>query len=187
MWVRTVLAVGMAVAVVSAAPRVARPAEISRGTVELALAGGFQHTSVEGTSISSLDLGTRLSYSLTNRFAVGGTIGFAHLSQESGFDSTNLGLAADLILNFSSGSAVVPFAQLSVGSTSWSGSGYDDAKWGYTLPFVGVGFRTILGNYASINVLAGYRHQMNAFGVEDLTAHDVLVSFGLSVFPNSVE
>ena len=57
----------------------------------------------------------------------------------------------------------------------------------FTLPFVGAGFRTILGTHASVNVLAGYRYQKNAFGLEDITAHDILLTFGLSVFPNGIQ
>jgi hypothetical protein len=52
---------------------------------------------------------------------------------------------------------------------------------------VGAGFRTILGTHASVNILAGYRHQVNAFGIEDITAHDIIVSFGLSVFPSGIQ
>ena len=64
---------------------------------------------------------------------------------------------------------------------------YDDAEITYSLPFVGAGFRTILGSHASVNILAGYRRQVNAYGIEDINANDIIVSFSLSVFPNGIQ
>ena len=162
-------------------------AEIGKGTLELALAGAFERTSFEDSDLTSFDLGTRLTYSLTNRFATGGTVGFSHLSTASGNDATSVYVGVDFVANFPTQSSIVPFAQLSFGLTSWAGDFYDDADLTYSLPFVGAGFRTILGDHASVNILAGYRHQVNAFGVEDITAHDIIVSFGLSVFPNGIQ
>jgi hypothetical protein len=161
--------------------------EIGKGTLELGLAGGFERTSIEDEKLNSLDLQTRLTWSLTNRVAMGGTVAFAHLSSDSGGDATSMGLTADFILNFPTQSNVVPFGQVSLGVTTWGGDVYDDPELTFVLPFVGGGFRVLVGDHASVNVLAGYRHQSNAFGIKDLTAHDIVLSFGLSVFPGGIQ
>ena len=161
--------------------------EIGKGSVELALNGAFEHTSIEEAKLTNVDLGTRLTYSLTNRFAVGGTVGFSHLSTESGLDTTSLGLSADLIVNATTSSSVIPFIQISLGMTTWSGTAYRDAELSATLPFVGAGLRTLMGDHASVNLLAGYRYQKNAFGIKDVNAHDIVVSFGVSVFPSGIQ
>jgi hypothetical protein len=187
MMIRTTTVALITVAALWLAATPTRGAEIGKGTVELGLAGGFERANVEETSLTTLDLGARLTYSFTNRVAAGGTIAFTHFSWEEGFDETSLGATADLIVNFSSGSSVVPFGQLSVGLTNFSGDLFDDAELSYILPFVGAGFRTLLGDYASVNVVAGYRHRTNFLGIKDISSHDIVLSFGLSVFPGGIK
>ena len=168
-------------------PLDANAGEIGKGTLELGLTGGFERTSVEEEKLNSLDLQTRLTWSLTNRVAMGGTVTFEHFSSDSGADATSMGLTADFILNFPTQSIVVPFGQVSLGVTTWGGSLYDDPELTLVLPFVGGGFRVLAGSHASVNVLAGYRHQSNAFGIKDVTAHDIVLSFGLSIFPGGIQ
>jgi hypothetical protein len=162
-------------------------AEIPRGTLELALAGGFERSEIEDSSFTTVEFGTRLSKSLSNRFATGMTIGYAHDTTDAGFDRTSLGLNLDLIANFPSGSRVIPYGQLSVGLTTYSGTFYDQTEVGYTFPFIGVGIRSLVGDHASVNLLAGYRHQIRALGLDDTNANDILVTFGISVFPNGIQ
>lgn len=165
----------------------ARSATLGRGTVELGLAGGFDRSEIEDYAITSLDLQTRLAWSVSSRVALGGSLNFSHASEDSGADLTNFGLTADCYLNFPTEGNVIPFIQLSMGVNRWSGDIYRDPEPGWILPFIGAGFRVLMGDYASVNVRAGYRYQKNAFGLEDVNSHDILLGFGLSVYPGGIQ
>lgn len=82
---------------------------------------------------------------------------------------------------------IVPFVQASVGLIHWSASGDAGLDMSLVLPFVGGGFRVLMGEHASFNISAGFEHHTNALGDSAASSRNFGVRFGLSAFPKGLE
>jgi hypothetical protein len=64
----------------------------------------------------------------------------------------------------------------------YSGDAVDDPKTTLLLPRLTGGVRFPVGDSASLNLLAVYAHLLNARGIEDVSANEFLIGFGVSIF-----
>jgi hypothetical protein len=174
----------------------AKAGRIGEGTIEFQGSGSFDHerVRVDGNfvgSITQASMSLGLATGITDMLMLGGSILFdyASLDPESGasYNQSVFRFTGDVILNFPVDGSLVPFVQSSIGLINWSATGESDVDMTLVLPFVGGGFRVLMGDHASFNVAAGFEYQARAQGDADTSAHDFVVRFGLSAFPKGLQ
>lgn len=174
----------------------AEASRIGAGTLEFHGSGGFGHERVrfDGEfvgSITQASVSLGLATGVTDMLMLGGSILFdyASVDPESGgsYNQSVFRFTGDVILNLPADGSLVPFVQSSIGLINWSASGASDLDMTLVLPFVGGGFRVLMGDHASFNVAAGFEYHARAQGDSDTSSHDFAVRFGLSAFPKGLE
>ncbi|MBN1826043.1 MAG: outer membrane beta-barrel protein [Candidatus Eisenbacteria bacterium] len=177
---------------------------LNGGTVELRARGSFVHHTFDGgndveQTANVASLNCDLGYFLTSMVEVAGGVIYEHSSvewtgpnQETKDTDSRIGLMGQLILNFPSSGAIVPFVGGGAGFLSLDSkfenttTGYEDEgdyEKIYILPRVEGGIRVLVGDSASINIAGFYEHRKNDEGIEDADADNMGVSLGITIFP----
>lgn len=172
-----------------------REPSIERGTIEIQVSGALAHSrfdfkdEYQGSSTEA-DLRLGVAGAFSPVMMVGGTVIWDYLSfdpKDGGSGSASrAGLQLDLIANLPRSGSLLPYFQLSAGVIGLSNAAPDDLENSMVLPLLGVGLRTLVGDHASLNVLAGFQHRTKPAGVDDTSAYDYFVRFGFSVFPGGL-
>lgn len=179
----------------NAAP--SRSSELGKGAIELNPSLAYSHNSHSGyagvdITTTTLDVSGFVGYFVSDRLELGGALLVSRESLVIGEDgggsgsaqsATAAGLVGGVALNFPASGRLVPFVRGSVGFLSNSGDLYIDNSTTVIAPLLEGGLRVMVGGSASVNVVVGYAHRSNAYGVQDQTIRSVTLGVGVSVFP----
>ena len=170
----------------------ARAAVLDQGTIELTPSLGFTRSSLafkgsNAGSITHVSASARAGYCVTHRFEIDAGMLMEH--QAVSFpgaiseQATLIGATAGVQFNAPHGGRMLPFVRGAIGMATNSGVLSPGKETTLFAPILQAGLRVLAGTRASVNFGLGYRHQSNARGVTDLSAHTFEAEIGVSIFP----
>jgi hypothetical protein len=175
--------------IVLLAPIGASAVSIQPRTLELDARFNFQHSSVsidaptgdEDFGDTIFDLDTGVGYFINSRVEILGALVVHHESIDN-FDITSFGLKASGYYHFNASGNMIPYVGLGLGMITHGGDSVVLDQTEAIFPELSIGLRIPFEDIVSMNVAAGYRHRFSAFGIEDASANDFFMGFGISFF-----
>lgn len=148
-------------------------AQIQKGSVLLGGTVGFNNISVDGNSVTVVNISPSAGFFLNNRFAIGSSLDFSLLFNDGGSNSTTLGLVPFARYYFNGAGKARIFGQADAGFQV----DFSDGSSGDPLGVFGlsIGADFFLNDYVAIEATLGYQRQ------QDFQAEAGLNNIGLNI------
>jgi hypothetical protein len=178
------VAVGFALCTILAA-RGASAVGLAKGTSELSGTAGFNSTSIEGLSVTNVEINAGYGYCFSSNWELMPTLALTSVSS-GGETATSFAGAANIVYNFSTNGQAVPYLRGGLGFGTISSGGGSSLNVS-AIPVLGGGVRVLVGNSASVNFGAFYVHQSWSSGGSSVSGNEFGLTVGLSIFPNGLK